>query len=268
MSKVAGTPTASIATSTPAPFGERHDVIDSRAIRAVDERRRPELFRDPQPVGIEVDHQNRRGRIELRGQQRGQPDRTRAHDRHRVTRLNLAVQHAALEGGRENVAEHHERFFIRVLGQVIQARVGMRDAHVLRLGAVDRVAENPSARPAVRIHALAAQITLPARADARDEHPIAFAKRRHERTDGLDDADAFVAENPARGDRRDVALHDVKVRTADRRRGDPHHRIPGVSNERPGFRLPRALAGTEVDQRLHRVCSSRPRSRRGQLSLQ
>ena len=52
------------------------------------------------------------GRIELRGQQRGKADRPGADDRHRGARLNLAVQHAALEAGRQDVAEHHERFFI------------------------------------------------------------------------------------------------------------------------------------------------------------
>jgi hypothetical protein len=107
------------------------------------------LFGDPQPIRVKVDHQNLRGRIELRGQQRGQPDRPRSHDGHGVTWLHLAVQHPALEGRRENVAEHHERFFIRVRRQSVQTRVGMRGAHVLRLRAIDRVAENPSARSAV-----------------------------------------------------------------------------------------------------------------------
>ena len=136
---------------------------------------------------------------------------------------------------------------------MVQTRVGMRRAHVLGLGAIDRVAENPSARPAVRIHARSTQITDPARADARDQHPVASVKRRHERTHGLDDADAFVPENSAGRDRWDVALQDVKVRAADRRRRDPDHRIPGVANDRLGLRLPGPLAGATVDQRFHHV---------------
>ena len=129
----------------------------------------------------------------------------------------------------------------------------MRDPHVLRLGAVDRVAENPATRSAMRIHPLPARLAFPARADARDEHAVAFAERRHLRTDSLDDADAFVAENPARRDRRHVALHDVQVRAADRRRRDAHQRIPGTAKDRSGLRLPRPLSGAEVDQRLHHV---------------
>ena len=56
-----------------------------------------------------------------------------------------------------------------------------------------------------------------------------------ERTDGLDHADAFVPENPAGRDRRDVALHDVQVRAADRRRRDPHDGIPGSRITGLGF---------------------------------
>ena len=167
--------------------------------------------------------------------------------------MHFAVQHPALEGRRENVAEHHERFFIRVRRQSVQARVGMRGAHVLRLGTIDSVAENPSARSAVRKHPLSTQITDPARADTRDEHAVAFAKRRHERTHGLDHAYAFVPKNSAGRDRRDVALQDVQIRAADRRRRDPDHRIARVSNDRLGPGLPRPLVGATVDQRVHHV---------------
>ena len=55
---------------------------------------------------VEVDHDDLGRRVELRRQQRGQADGPGAHDGHRVARLHLAVQHAALEAGGEDVAQH------------------------------------------------------------------------------------------------------------------------------------------------------------------
>jgi hypothetical protein len=105
----------------------------------------------------------------------------------------------------------------------------------------------------VRKHPLSAQITNPARADTGDQRAVAFAKRRHERTHGLDHAYAFVPKNSAGRHRWDVALQDVQIRAADRRRGDPDHRIARVSKDRSGLGLPCPLAGPTVDQRLHHV---------------
>jgi hypothetical protein len=61
--------------------------------------------------------------------------------------LNLAVENAAFEAGRQNVAQHHPRFFIGVGGNGIEARLRVWNANELGLGPVDLVAENP---PAVR----------------------------------------------------------------------------------------------------------------------
>jgi len=38
---------------------ERHDLINGGSFRAVDRRRRPELFGDPQPICVKIDHQDR-----------------------------------------------------------------------------------------------------------------------------------------------------------------------------------------------------------------
>ena len=110
---------------------------------------------------------------------------------------NLAVEHAALEAGRQDVAEHHQRFFVGAVGNRIEAVVRVGRADELGLGAVDRVAENPAAGRAVRKHLLAAIFAFAAGADAGDQNMVARFERRHGRSNLLDDADALMTENAA-----------------------------------------------------------------------
>ena len=92
-------------------------------------------------------------RVELRRQQRREADRTGADDRDRAARLYLAVEHAALEAGRQDVAQHDQRLFVGAAGDRVEAGVGVGRADVFGLRAVDLVAENPAAGRAVRVHA-------------------------------------------------------------------------------------------------------------------
>ena len=91
---------------------------------------------------------------------------------------NLAVEHAAFEAGRQDVAEHHQRLFVGAVGNRIEAGIGMRDADEFGLGAVDGVAENPAAGRAMRVHLLAAIVAFAAGGDAGDQHPVARLERR------------------------------------------------------------------------------------------
>ena len=68
--------------------------------------------------------------------------------------------------------------------------------------------------------------------------------------DRLDRADRFVAEDPARRDRRDVALQDVQVGAADRDRIDPNDGVGVLDNCRLRDLLPRLVAGTVIDDAL------------------
>ena len=61
--------------------------------------------------------------------------------------MNLAVENAAFEASRQNVAQHHERFFIGAGANGIEARLRVGNANELVLGPVDPFAENT---PAVR----------------------------------------------------------------------------------------------------------------------
>jgi hypothetical protein len=70
------------------------------------------------------------------------------------TYLHLAVQHAALEPGGQDVAEHHQRYFVGACVDRVKAGVGIGNTDEFRLSAVDAVAEKPAAGRAVRVHAL------------------------------------------------------------------------------------------------------------------
>jgi hypothetical protein len=88
---------------------------------------------------------------------------TGTDDSHRAARSNLAVEHAALETGRQDVAEHHHGLFVRALGDQIETVFGVGDADVFGLSAVDLIAKNPAASRAVGVHAAAAIFAVAAR---------------------------------------------------------------------------------------------------------
>ena len=177
---------------------QRLDPLGRLAVGAVDRLRRAETPRDLQAVVVEIDHDDFGRRIELRREQRGEADRPRPDDRDARSGRDLAVQHAAFEAGRQNVAEHDERFLVGSVGNRIEARVGMRNADIFGLRAVDLVAEDPAAGRAMRINALAAIFAFAAGRNAGDQHAVAGLEGGDAGADAFDDADALVAEDPSR----------------------------------------------------------------------
>ena len=166
---------------------------------------------------------------------------------------DLAVEHAALEAGRQDVAEHHQRLLVRAVGNRIEAGVGVGNADELRLRAVDRVAEDPAAGRAMGIHLLAAIFALAAGGDAGDQHVVAGLEGRDGRPDRLDDADALVAEDAARLAGGHVALEDVQVGAADRRLGDLDDRVGGRRDFRLRMVLQGFLARALIDKGFHQA---------------
>ena len=132
------------------------------SVRAVDRLRRAELPGKPQTVVVEIDHDDLGRRIELRGQQCGETDRSSADDGDCRARRYLAVEHAAFEAGRQDVAQHHQRLLVSACGDRVETGVGMRRADIFRLGSVDLVAEDPAAGRAVRVHAAPAVLAFAA----------------------------------------------------------------------------------------------------------
>ena len=153
----------------------------------------------------------------------GEADRAGADDGDDVAGLHGAVEHADLVAGRQDVGEHQDLLVGDAGGHRVGRGVGERDPHVLGLGAVDRVAEDPAAAAeALAVAALPAEAAGAAGGDARDEHPVADLDVLHAGADRLDGADGLVAEDAPVGHGRDVALQDVQVGAADRDGVDPH----------------------------------------------
>ena len=121
-----------------------------------------------------------------------------------------------------------------LVGDGREVRLGGRHQQVLRLRAVDGVAEAPAAErlvaPAVAALAQVARqagATLAAGRDGPDQHSIADLVASDTRAELLDDADRLVADDEARADRV-LALDDVDVGAADGRGGDTDHRLAGA----------------------------------------
>ena len=69
---------------------------------------------------------------------------------------------------------------------------------VLGLRPVDRVAENPAASRAVRVHAAAAVLAFATRGDAGNQNVITRMEGGYAGSDVLDDTNSLMAENAAR----------------------------------------------------------------------
>ena len=65
--------------------------------------------------------------------------------------LDSCVHYPTLKAGGQDVAQHDQRFFVRAVGNRVQAGVGMWNPHTLSLRASDTVARYPAARGAVRV---------------------------------------------------------------------------------------------------------------------
>ena len=117
----------------------------------------------------------------------------------------------------------------------IEAGVGIGDADEFGLRAVDRVAENPAAGRAVRIHAACRQYShLPQALTQEIRTRSPGLKCGDARRQPVDDADALMAENAAGLAGRHVAFEDVQVGAANRRLGDLDDRVGGRSDLRVG----------------------------------
>ena len=167
---------------------------------------------------------------------------------------DAAVLDADLVARREDVGEEEDLLVADALGHEVHRRLGERDARVLGLHAVDQVAEDP-ADPAdglaVGGHPGLARPAAPARGDRGHEHPVALLQRR-DRGAGLDHrADRFMAEDAALGHRGHVALEDVQVGAADRRRLDLDDHVGRVLDARIVDVVPGPLPRTAEYECLH-----------------
>ena len=134
-SNVSGTPTASMATSTPRPSVSSMHACDGVLDAVVDRHVCAELSGLREPSVGEVDRDHAAGREQLCRHDRGETDRASADDRDGVAGLYAAVQHADLERGRKDVGEEDHVLGRQAGRELVHRRVGEWHAGELGLQA-------------------------------------------------------------------------------------------------------------------------------------
>ena len=74
---------------------------------------------------------------------RGEADRSRADNGDNIGRSHRAVEHPHLVRGGQDIGEHDHLFVGDPVGHLVGGVVRERDPHIVGLGAVDEVAEDP-----------------------------------------------------------------------------------------------------------------------------
>ena len=207
--------------------------------------------RELEPFGEAIDRDDAFGAEQIGALDRELTDRTAAPDRHRVARLDLAVlgRHVA---GREDVGEKQDLLVGEGVRHLQRSDVGKRDARVFRLAAGIaavhvRVAEQARRgiavellrHPRIRIRVVAqrpelllAEVAAAARDGERHHDAIADLQPRVVLADLDDLAHELVAEHVALLHRRDVAVVDVQIGAADRRRRDLDDGVARIEDDR------------------------------------
>jgi hypothetical protein len=181
-----------------------------------------------------------------------QTDRTRSHHGDHVTRPYAPVEDPDLVARGQDVGQHEDLLVGGTRRDLVGGRVGEGDAHVLGLGAVGGVAEDPAAAAeALAVAAFPAEAARAARGDARHEHPVTGLDRLDGVADRLDRPDGFVAEDPPVGHRGDVAFEDVEIGAADRHGVDADDGVGVVDDRGLGHIFPSLLTRPVIHECLH-----------------
>src|SRR5580693_3936929 len=221
-----------------------------------------------QPGIGQVDRDDVARAEQLRASDRGQADRAGADDGDNIARAHAAGQDADLVASRQDISQHEDFLVGRAVGNPERGRIGERDADVLGLGAITRVAEDPAAGQALPVAGLTAEPACPARADAGDQYTVAGRERTDAVADLVDGPDRLVAQDPAAAHLRQVALENVQVGTADRGRIHLHDNVAVIGDLGVGHLVPGLVPGTVVNEGSHgclhllvKFCSKPPRER-------
>src|SRR6185437_2663980 len=129
--------------------------------------------------------------------------------------------------------------------------IGEGNADIFGLGAVDPVAENPSAALAMRVHLPTAIAATPARCDAGNQHPVADREIRDCFSFFDDNANTLMPECAPRFNRWHISLEDVQISPADGRARNPHHDIRRTLYLRLRFFLPGVFSRPVKDECFH-----------------
>ena len=231
-SKVAGTPTASMATSAPSPSVSARTAANAIFAAVVDGDVGAERLRRLEAdVGL-VDRDDVARAVEPRSHDRGETDGPAADDRDDVARLDVAVEHADLVAGRQDVGEHQQ--LLR------RTRRRARDRSTCRRTARARTrpgCRRSCCRGSIRRHRGTVRSDPRGRTGTRRTRVTHDTRTRSPAPDGLDaradrldGADRFVAEDASVGDGGEIAFEDVEIGAADRGGIDAHDRVGVIAN--------------------------------------
>src|SRR5206468_3509630 len=147
-----------------------------------------------------VDGHDVRGAVEPRAHDGRQPDGPSTDYGDDIPGRHLPVEHADLVTGRQDVGQHEQGLVTDAGGRRIRRCIRKRHAHILRLRAVDQVAEDPAtAAETLTVVALATESTRAAGGDAGHQHLVANAYVLHAGAHFFDRANGLVAEDAAVG---------------------------------------------------------------------
>jgi hypothetical protein len=128
-----------------AATGQPHDLGNWVDLTKVNGQVCPELTRHLQALGHGVYRDDLGSTSELRAECRAQPDRALGEHGHRITDLDLSALGTA-ETGAHDIRAHQDLLVGEPLRHRHQIDHGVGNSDVLRLAAVDRVAEAPAAQ--------------------------------------------------------------------------------------------------------------------------
>jgi len=203
-------------------------------------------------VRVDVDRDDLGRSVEAGGGHDRQAHRTCADDGDDISGGDVAVLHADLKAGGQDVAEQHAVFIGDAWVQLVEGRLGEWNAYEVGLRAIDQVTEDPAdttgafVGEAMRIESLLAELAMSAGADAGDHDPVADGQIRDRAAELGDHTHTFVTEDAAWCHGGDVALG-----AADRGGLDLHDGIGRLENHRIGDIGPVDLVGALIDECFH-----------------
>lgn len=210
----------------PQPFEPRKPKITPRGMRKLT-LVSPHATGHVRARGHGLDGNHRSGTHEACSGRRAKSYRSLRKHSHRIADAN-AAPFGTREAGGKNIRAHEHLLVGQVVRHRCKVRDGIRNQQVLRLRAVDRIAEFPAADclpsalgsgTVLRVKAAQAGCGRARRRDRAGNDTLTFAKATHFRAELFDDADRFVPDRKASGNRV-FAFEDVNIGAADRGRGD------------------------------------------------
>ena len=194
--------------------------------------------------------------LQHHAEQRANSRRSRADNQHRVIGLNL--RNSGRPKSRCQHIAHEQRLLItHAVGDAVEALIGIRHTHILRLPAIDATAERPAAIGvgAVVHKAVFAEETFAAEGLHIDSHTVARLDIADFGADLLNNANHLVANSYAGHSTRRASVLDMQVAGANTAERNAHNGITRTLQFGLRFVNQLELAGGYVGVGEHRFIS-------------